>query len=351
MSSRNKFTVVSTFSGCGGSSLGYKLAGGDVRLAVEWDKHAAKTYRDNFPSTPLFYGDIGKLSIRRCCQLAGIEPGELDIFDGSPPCQGFSVCTHGRRGHKKRRRDVVKGRRSDDQRNQLFREYVRLLRGLKPKAFVMENVPGMVQGKMKLIFAECFKELKTSGYHVVAKVLSTQFYNVPQSRSRLIFIGVRTDLEIQPTHPPPQARPICVRAAFEGLPEIETRTLSEQGLTIWKQLKPGQWFSEKHPKQHWFNAIKLNPNQPANTITRMVMAMGASGLFHWKHPRVLTIAEVKRISSFPDDFILSGTFKEQWARIGNSVPPRFMQAIAEHIKTEVLDVVAADVSNTQAVGV
>ena len=175
ISSPSSFTVISTFSGCGGSSLGYQLAGGKVRLAVEFNDNAVATYRLNFPNTPIYHGDIGKLTVEECCELAGIEPGELDILDGSPPCQGFSTAG---------KRDF------GDDRNQLFCEYVRLLRGLQPRAFVMENVSGMVKGKMKRIFAECLRELKVSGYKVRARVLNAMYYNVPQSRQRLIFVGV-----------------------------------------------------------------------------------------------------------------------------------------------------------------
>ena len=82
----------------------------------------------------------------------------------------------------------------DDGRNQLFREYVRLLHGLQPKVFVMENVSGMVKGKMKLIFVEILKELKASGYHVSARLMNAMYYGVPQSRQRMIFVGVRADL-------------------------------------------------------------------------------------------------------------------------------------------------------------
>jgi site-specific DNA-cytosine methylase len=106
------------------------MAGFRELLAVEWDKHAVETFRLNFPGVPVWQGDIADLSVEECLRIAGIEPGQLDVFDGSPPCQGFS--TAGRR-------------RMEDGRNQLFREYVRLLRGLRPKVLVMENVSGMVK--------------------------------------------------------------------------------------------------------------------------------------------------------------------------------------------------------------
>ena len=85
------FRVISTFSGCGGSSLGYTRAGGKVLLAIDLDDNALATYRANFPDTPIYHGDIADLSVKECCRLADIRPGELDILDGSPPCQGFSL--------------------------------------------------------------------------------------------------------------------------------------------------------------------------------------------------------------------------------------------------------------------
>ncbi len=173
-------TVISLFAGCGGSSLGYSMAGYRELLAVEWDENAVETFRLNFPDVPVYHGDVAKLSVEECMRLAGLSgPGELDVLDGSPPCQGFSTAGK---------------RKIDDGRNQLFREYVRLLRGLKPKAFVMENVSGMVKGKMKLIFAEIMRELKASGYVVSAKLMNAMYFGVPQSRARMIFIGIREDL-------------------------------------------------------------------------------------------------------------------------------------------------------------
>lgn len=171
-------TVISTFAGCGGSSLGYSMAGFRELLAVEWDQNAADTFRLNFPEVPLYHGDIARLSVEDTLRRTGLKPGELDVFDGSPPCQGFSTAG---------KRDFGDGR------NQLFREYVRLLRGLQPKVFVMENVSGMVKGGMKLIFAEILRELKASGYAVKARLLNAMFFDVPQSRERMIFVGVRND--------------------------------------------------------------------------------------------------------------------------------------------------------------
>ena len=171
--------MISLFAGCGGSSLGYSMAGYRELLAVEWDDHAVETFKLNFPEVPVWHGDIAKLSIEECLRITGLQPGELDVLDGSPPCQGFSTAGK---------------RKMDDGRNQLFREYVRLLRGLEPKVFVMENVRGTVLGRMKLIFAEIMRELKASGYKVSARLMNAMYFGVPQSRQRMIFIGIREDL-------------------------------------------------------------------------------------------------------------------------------------------------------------
>jgi DNA (cytosine-5)-methyltransferase 1 len=110
------------------------MAGYREILAVEWDANAARIFRDNFPDVPLYHGDIGQLSDAECLEMAQVELGALDVLDGSPPCQGFSTAG---------------ARNMGDPRNELFREYVRILRALMPRAFVMENVSGMVKGKMR----------------------------------------------------------------------------------------------------------------------------------------------------------------------------------------------------------
>lgn len=196
----NGLTLVSLFAGCGGSGCGYHLAGYDVRLAVEWDQEAAGIYAANFPGTPMHAGDIKELSSDRALELARVRPGELDVLDGSPPCQGFS--TAGKR---------VLG----DRRNVLFLEFVRMLAAFRPRAFVMENVSGLRKGKMKLTFAEIHLALKAAGYRVACRELNAWWYGVPQDRRRLIWVGLRDDLGIEPSHPQPTVRrPVTVAEAL-----------------------------------------------------------------------------------------------------------------------------------------
>lgn len=321
------FTVVSTFSGCGGSSLGYKLAGASVRLAVEWDENAAATYRLNFPDTPLFCGDIGALSVDEVLSRASLAPGELDIFDGSPPCQGFS--TAGRRSMR-------------DDRNQLFREYVRLLRGLQPKVFVMENVVGMVRGNMRFIFAEILKELRESGYQVKARVLNAKFYGVPQSRERIIFIGARSDLGIEPSHPVGDKRVISAAVALKSLevdPDERAMLLAAgkkyAAYEAWPLLKPGQKRTDLGLK-NGYSCHKVHPDRPCNTVTKNDGTITMHGLMHWAEQRRFTVGEYKRFQTFPDDFQFAGSYTDAVQRIGNSVPPLLMKRIAEHIRDSIL---------------
>jgi DNA (cytosine-5)-methyltransferase 1 len=296
------------------------MAGGEVLLAVEWDDNAVATYKANYPATRVYHGDIGKLSVDEVLHQTGLSVGDLDVLDGSPPCQGFSTAGK---------------RMMDDPRNQLFREYIRLLRGLKPKVFVMENVSGMVKGKMKIIFAEILKELKESGYRVKARLMNAMYYGVPQSRQRMIFVGVREDLGMNPSHPNPQTRPIPLKEVLPGINNNQEIIYPEgKAKEIGKKLKPWQDGSDI-VKGSFFNLKKLDMNQPSRAITKTIRR-SQCGHLHPEENRFLTIPELKRIASYPDDYIFLGKFEEQWARIGNSVPPLFMKAIATHINENIL---------------
>lgn len=287
MSSRSEFTYLSTFAGCGGSSLGYKWAGGHGVAAVEFDANAAETYRLNFPHTPVLQRDIATVTVDELLALTGLQVGELDILDGSPPCQGFSTA----------------GKREfSDPRNSLFKEYVRLIEGLQPKVFVMENVSGMVKGKMKLIFREIMLALKATGYTVRCKLLNAMYYEVPQSRERLIWIGVRGDLGNEPGFPEPVGKP-------SGPDKLDSRPT-------------------KYSDRRYGDKIAIN-GQPVPTIAKM------SRMF-WSRDEEFGPLSYAAAASFPREYRWLGTLKDVKNRIGNSVPPRFMYHIAAHIRDHVL---------------
>jgi len=326
----NAPTVISTFAGCGGSSLGYSMAGFRELLAIEWDDNAVATFKLNFPEVPVYHGDIAKISVEQVLEMTGLQPGELDVFDGSPPCQGFSTA----------------GKRvMDDPRNQLFREYVRLLRGLKPKVFVMENVSGMVKGKMKLIFADILRELKASGYRVSSRLLNAMYFNVPQSRQRLIFIGVREDLGVEPSHPKAESSGISPRTAFLCVPDDEIKPLPDWMIEAAKYIDAGNYNHQSVERAF----IKVRGKSAGSINTKMLSwdrtsctlvksEIATTGIIHPDGERYLTIAEMKRISSFPDSFQFIGERKEKVSRLGNTVPPLFMRSIARHIRTAILEI-------------
>ena len=318
----NGLTLVSLFAGCGGSSLGYKMAGYDVRLAVDWDPKAAACYRVNFPSTPFWEGDVAKLPNDKALSLSGLSAGELDVLDGSPPCQGFS--TAGRR-------------RFADARNGLFREFARLLGAFRPRAFVMENVSGLRKGKMRLAFAEMTLALKGAGYRVSCRELNAWWWGVPQDRRRLIWVGLRADLGVAPSHPAPTARrPVSVaeslglpgeiRVGIFGYKYVDTRLRASPCLRAaapplvrvkpyagWESTPPGGCVVS-------WQARKLCGRRPSFT------QIGSQRNWHPVEARPITVAEAKTLQGFPESFQVS-----EYRLIGDSVPPPMAEAVGRHV--------------------
>jgi DNA (cytosine-5)-methyltransferase 1 len=265
------------------------MAGYRELLAVEWDDNAVETFGLNFPGVPVYHGDIAKLSVEECLERTVLQHGELDVLDGSPPCQGFSTAG---------KRDF------GDERNQLFREYVRLLRGLRPRVFIMENVSGMIKGKMKLIFVEILRELKASGYKVSARLMNAMYFNVPQSRERMIFVGVREDLRVVLSHPRGIHRPWCAACAVQGIED----THNPYG-----------------PRK--FNQARryLRHHEPSPTLTKSEVP--GSDLPFLDGVRIGD-KRAAVIASFPSSFRFAGKWTDAVNRIANSVPPLMMRDIA-----------------------
>jgi DNA (cytosine-5)-methyltransferase 1 len=188
----NGFSVCSLFAGTGGSCLGYRMAGYRVLWANEFVPAAQASYRVNAARGSILDGrDIRQVQPGEILQATGLQVGELDILDGSPPCQAFSTAGKREKGWGKNKTYEHGARQKNET---LFTEYIRLLRGLNPKTFVAENVSGLVKGVAKGFFLEILREMKTSGYCVTCKLLDAQWLGVPQMRQRVIFVGVREDL-------------------------------------------------------------------------------------------------------------------------------------------------------------
>ncbi len=372
----NGFTVASTFSGCGGSCLGFKMAGFRAVFASEFIPAARDTYRANFPGVHVDERDIRAVQPQDLLEAAGLRQGELDVLEGSPPCAAFSTAGKLSDGWGKVRKYSETEQRVDD----LFYEYARLVRGVRPRAFVAENVAGLVKGVAKGYFKEILRELRAAGYRVEAQVLDAQWLGVPQARRRLIFVGVREDLGRDPAFPRPLPYRYSVREALglppgtrvvhdtsgqysagdvtdapcptisigvrslnsrhyqvvtpvaEPTPE-ELRELSIDGYAIgkeWSKTGTGK-ASEK-----FFNLVKPDLDKPCPTVTQTGKIRGAASVVHPTQRRKFSPAELRRIGSFPDDFALTGSYEQQWERIGRAVPPVMMRAIAEVVRDRVL---------------
>jgi DNA (cytosine-5)-methyltransferase 1 len=334
-------TFVSTFAGCGGSSLGWKTSGFRELLAVEWDKTAVAAFRLNFPGVPVWDGDIRELTVEEALRLAGVAPGELDVLDGSPPCQGFSTAGK---------------RREGDTRNTLTLEYVRLLNGLRPRAFVMENVTGLVKGKMARFYLEFMAQLRSAGpgYRAKGMVLNSAHFGVPQSRPRVIVIGFREDLGIEPTFPAPTASRMLT--AEEAIADVQVEQDQREWMLEycarpecasfrdWQIVRPGQSLSKEGNRENYgFGCTKAHPRRPIPTIRRNDGTLGMHGSMHWAERRRFTVAEYRRFFGYPDSFqfpAVEGTKKvpavgRTWsaavALMGNSVPPPLMSAVSKHV--------------------
>jgi DNA (cytosine-5)-methyltransferase 1 len=341
----NGFRVVSTFSGAGGSCLGYRMAGFKVVWANEFVPAAQESYKANSaPDCILDPRDIKLIQPGEVLAAIGLAKGELDLFDGSPPCQAFSTAGKREKGWGTLKRY---GHGASQCNETLFDEYIRLLRGLMPKVFVAENVSGLVKGVAKGFFLEILAALKVSGYRVECRVCDAQWLGVPQARQRTIFVGVREDQGLAPVHPSPLPYRYSIRDALPWLGSVKSGpTGFGAGSLTMDAPAPTISASGQAPyRAHGVEVIVGNdaftprwgsPDHPTPTI----MAGGAHGgsgeIKINGQRRKFTIEEVKALCSFPADFVLSGSYAQQWKCLGNSVPPLMMRAIAETIRDRIL---------------
>lgn len=349
-----KPTVIDLFAGVGGLSLGFERAGFDVILANEYDAAIADAYIHNHPSTQMIIGDISTIDLDT---TFGALSGKVDVVIGGPPCQGFS---------QKGQRKTI-----HDERNFLFKYYVKVVSLVKPQYFVMENVPNLLtagNGYFKNEVVELFEKL---GYCLNAGVLNAADYGVPQNRRRAVIIGKRGSSA--PALPKPKEEQITVWDAIADLSFLESGEGTEVQPYRFSPQSPYAKLLRGNAKQLYnhvathHSAIALTrlaiipPNSgkevlPAEHLTKSIYSgtwtrMGkndvsvtittrfdtpSSGKF--THPylnRAITVREAARIQSFPDTFVFLGTKCSQMKQVGNAVPPLLAQAIADVIKGDI----------------
>jgi DNA (cytosine-5)-methyltransferase 1 len=359
----NGYNVVSTFSGCGGSCLGFKMAGFRVLWASEFIPAAQDTYRANHAETILDTRDIRAVTAADILGATGLGAGEIDVLEGSPPCASFSTAGSREAGWNQVKAYSDTKQRTDD----LFFEYARLLKGLQPKVFVAENVSGLVKGTAKGYFLEILGALKACGYRVKAQLLDAQWLGVPQSRQRIIFMGVREDLGLQPVYPQPLPYRYSVRDALPWINSLRYDSMGMEGtrdfnvarepMTTVRAASGGasmRYFVEADTdisryaignewdkigigqSDKYFQLVRPSERKPCPTITAGAGNTGTAGVVHPYEKRRFSIAELKRICAFPDDFVLTGTYTQQWERLGRSVPPVMMRSVAVAIRDRIL---------------
>jgi DNA (cytosine-5)-methyltransferase 1 len=371
----NGFKMVSTFSGCGGSCLGFEMEGFEVVWASEFVEAARDTYRLNHPSTILDDRDIRLVQAEDILNATGLSVGELDVFEGSPPCASFSIA--GKRESKWG--EVSKYSETEQQTDDLFFEFARLLKGLQPKVFVAENVAGLVGGTAKGYFKMIMRELKDCGYKVEAQLLNAKWLGVPQARKRVIIMGVRNDLDAVPVYPKPlqysySIKDACPWITGGGLMKgsygaisrtfatwsssFPSRTVMASGISSAKDNEivvdpPQLTKSPKDQNEAWLSYLSANGHPSMTDPNESILAgisryaIGREWLRHRpkttaggnvpSEARLFTIPEIRRLCGFPDDFQLTGNFAQRWERMGRAVPPVMMSHVARSIRDNILN--------------
>lgn len=389
--SQKKLIMGDFFSGAGGLSEGFHQAGFTSLFGNDFDEDSGKTYSLNNPEAIFYHRPIQDLTANEILKDVGLEPGELDVLVGGPPCQGFSIN--------------APIRSASDPRNHLFKHYVRIvLEGLQPKVVLFENVPGLLS--MGDTLHDVCEAFMRAGYRVKYKLLNAAHYGVPQERWRLLIIGTRLD-DVSISFPEPvyysRSRPnfrgvnemgfahavrnkhsnpelfawlkdpVSISQAIGDLPKIangkgeqfmkydgtpnspfqkyartgagnelwnhETAKLAAVNLERFSYVKPGgSWrdipyellpegLKRARRSDHTRRYGRLDPNGLSGTV--LTKCDPHWGTFvHYDQDRIISVREAARIQSFPDRFKFLGELTSQYKQVGNAVPPLLAKAIA-----------------------
>ena len=297
--------VVSLFSGAGGLDLGFKMAGHEIIWANDLYEDAVETYKHNL-GNHIVCEDISKVDAE--------DIPECDIIIGGFPCQGFSVANMKR--HKA------------DERNALYKQLIRVIGAKKPKFFLAENVKGLTNLAKGSVFKMILNDFSELGYKVSHKILNAADYGVPQTRQRVIIIGVRNDINFEYHFP----EPTNSKNGEDGLPRWVS--VGEAMANIADPDLPNTLPNHEYSKYKLqFNGYlghrKLDPEKPAPTVTARGDNKG--GVVILPHPngqRRMSCRELAAVQSFPLDYEFSGNRSSVYRQIGNAVPPLLGYAVA-----------------------
>lgn len=347
---RKKLRVLDLFSGCGGLSFGFEQAGYEIIAGIDNWEDALLTFAKNHQNSKVITADLGLENPQTIIEKNNIYPGLVDVVIGGPPCQGFSIS----------------GKRNpEDPRNKLYKAFVDFVKILKPKAFVMENVPNLVSmdnGKIKEVILSDFE---SCGYHVEFKILKASNFGVPQNRRRVFFVGLQNGKRFEfpegdfgnmdnplitvvdaisdlPESSLPDGSSYAVSSQSEyqkimrlgsrGVYNHENIVHKEKTKEIIAMVPDGGNYKNlpinlRKTRNVHIAWTRLNSKKPSYTIDT-----GHNHIFHYVFNRVPTARESARIQSFPDRFILLGKNKASHLKqVGNAVPPLLASIIAKKL--------------------
>ena len=354
------YNIIDLFCGCGGFSLGFSQAGFNVRLGIDVWNDATITYKHNFPNAAILNEDVREVTGDFISDLIKLPIDDIDVVIGGPPCQGFSVSGK---------------RNEDDPRNALYKSFVRIVESIKPKVFVMENVPGIIRLFNGKILEEIISDFSARGYTVTYKMLSADEYGVPQQRKRVFFVGInnekikRTSEFVFPSAISGAETEIAALTCEDAISDLDfvpddyvlgedigyklpaiteyqkkmrlnSERLRNHSITLHKartkeiiDMVPDGGNYKALPQDLWHTRkvniawTRMNSKKPCFTIDT-----GHNHHFHYRANRVPTVRESARIQSFPDNFEFIGIKTSQLKQVGNAVPPLVAEAIAFEIK-------------------
>ncbi|ELZ62267.1 MULTISPECIES: DNA cytosine methyltransferase [Halorubrum] len=355
----DKIRVASLFTGAGGLDIGFSnLSEFEVIFHLDIMDVAVQTLETNAKADTDYVEEDSIIRHKDVTEYDGEDLGkaDVDLVIGGPPCQPFSAAA--------RRAGGIEGTESDE--GSLFRAYVKLLKEWQPKAFLFENVYGITSDEedWQMIVDAFENDAGDPGYHPKARTLDAADYGVPQHRERTFIVGIRKDFDEEfqfpfPTHGPDSPFDNEQVTAGEALKDIDseganddpTYEVTSKHAYLLDDIPPGlnySFYTEKlgHPEPifGWRSRFsdylyKADPEQPVRTLKAQPGA--ASGPFHWEN-RKFTEEELKALQTFPDDYILEGSYSQVVKQIGNSVPPRIAEVMAMAISEQLFDAGESD---------
>lgn len=351
MRKKKEIVGLDVFSGAGGMSLGAKMAGVDVQLAIEKDPHAAATYAHNHPGTNVLAADISKIR-----KINIPKKDKITVLFGGPPCQGFSTSNQ-------------QNRNAENETNWLFKEFIRVVKLWKPDWVVFENVKGIIETEGGLFKDKVLRTLERAGYKTSHGLLNAKDFGVPQDRTRFFIIASKHGISVE--MPKPTAKkPVSVSQALDDLPNLENGASNDYlcypkkaGTKYAKSMRNGHKGCRNHlvtanapyvikrykhvpqggnweeiPKRLMKNYAdrtrchtgiyrRLREDQPSVVIGNYRKNM----LIHPTEDRGLSVREAARLQSFPDWYKFEGSIGFQQQQVGNAVPPLLAKAVFEKL--------------------